>query len=153
MELTLIEAQQMRDTVLTLLDQMEGKSNCQSFLRWYNDLNDLHDELYMECKHLARGNANTYFFFNLDSKPSDGVMIFKSDANDIEQVREEIEDLNMFGEDLSVFDNKAEAEEALLVGDNLLLAKFLKKNGDLKGMEKMLKPALEKFMKESGYLS
>ena len=28
----------------------------------------------------------------------------------------------------------------------------LKMAGDLKGMEKMLKPALEKFMKESGFV-
>jgi hypothetical protein len=49
-----------------------------------------------------------YFYFNVDSKPEDGVMLFNSISSDLDDVATEIED--KFGlTDVSVFDNKSEA--------------------------------------------
>lgn len=56
---------------------------------------------------------NEYFYFNVDSKPEDGVMVFTSKSDDSSDVATEIE--TAFGlTDVSVFDDRTEATSELV---------------------------------------
>ena len=55
-----------------------------------------------------------YYYFNADSKPDDGVMVYYSNSEDLTDVETEIEN-DFCLTDLSVFDCKSEATSELMI--------------------------------------
>ena len=90
------------EAIQNLLSKLDGKPE---YTKIYNDLSDLQDEL--------ASNLKEYFYFNIDSKPEDGVMLYSGISDDLTDVASEIED--KFGlTDVSVFDDRAEATSELV---------------------------------------